>query len=224
MQSKISNPSTHQPINPSAIHPSTHQLINSSTHQLINPSTHQQHINVLKMDQTTKWYSISLALFTATLLLYRIGTVASNFFVAEFQVWALKRIIYPLLVQRRYFASVTRFQGAVVGSYFIINGVCMGIGIKSTSDLLLRSGTMASINMMPLFLGGRTSVLANFLGISLHTYYLAHHWIGRLVVIQSLLHVSLVIASGKPWTYDSFQIAGISVGSKHIQQAQEPRS
>ena len=87
----------------------------------------------------------------------------------------------------------------------------MGLGIKSTSDLISRSGMMASINLIPLFLGGRTSVLANFLGISLHTYYLAHHWIGRIVVLQGLLHVGLVIASGKPWTFDSFQISGISV-------------
>jgi hypothetical protein len=87
----------------------------------------------------------------------------------------------------------------------------MGLGIKTMSDLLVCSGLMDSINLIPLFLGGRTNVLANYVGISLHTYYIAHHWLGRLVIFQSLLHVALVIASGKPWTFDSSQISGISV-------------
>jgi len=87
----------------------------------------------------------------------------------------------------------------------------MGLGIKTRSDLISRSGLMASINLIPLFLGGRTNVLASFLGISLHTYYLAHHWVGRVVIIQGLIHVGSVIASRKPWTFDSFQISGISV-------------
>jgi len=54
-------------------------------------------------------------------------------------------------------------------------------------------------------------MLANLLGISLHTYYLAHHWIGRVVIVQSLIHVGLVISSRKPWTIDSIQITGITV-------------
>ncbi|CZR55712.1 uncharacterized protein PAC_05600 [Phialocephala subalpina] len=157
-----------------------------------------------------QWYAVSVAAVSACLLIHRIGSLAANFFVSRFQVLALKKLVYPLL-RRRYFGSVTRFQGLMVGSYIVINGFCMGIGIKNTGDLLLRSGTMAAINMIPLFLGGRTSVLANFLGISVHTYYLAHHWIGRVVILQSLLHVVLVIATGKPWTFDSSQISGISV-------------
>ncbi|KAG9229646.1 hypothetical protein BJ875DRAFT_386916, partial [Amylocarpus encephaloides] len=59
--------------------------------------------------------------------------------------------------------------------FFGINGFCIGLGIHSRSDLMLRSGTMASINLIPLFLGGRTNVLTNFLGITLHSYYLAHY-------------------------------------------------
>ena len=36
-------------------------------------------------------------------------------------------------------------------------------------------------------------MLSDFMGISLHSYYLAHHWIGRVVILQSLIHVGLVI-------------------------------
>jgi hypothetical protein len=159
----------------------------------------------------TYWYGVAIAGTAACLLLRLIGSVASEFLVSRFKALALRSIAYPLLIHRRYWASVTRLQGAMIGSYFIINGLCMGLGIKNKADLMARSGMMASINLIPLFLGGRTSMLANFLGISLHTYYLAHHWIGRLVIIQSILHIVLVIAAGKPWTFDSSQVSGISV-------------
>ncbi len=159
----------------------------------------------------TFWFAISLGAFLAGLLVYRTGFVTSNLFFSRCRVWFLKKVVYPLLVKRRYFSSITRWQGFLVSSYFIANGVLMGLGIKTMSDLLVCSGLMASINLIPLFLGGRTNVLANYVGISLHTYYIAHHWLGRLVIFQSLLHVALVIASGKPWTFDSSQISGISV-------------
>lgn len=159
----------------------------------------------------SQWYAISIAAITACLVILRMGSIVSNVFISRFQVLALKHLVYPLLVHRRYFTSITRFQGLLVGSYVIINGFCMGLGIKNSSDLLLRSGTMAAINMIPLFLGGRTSVFANFLGVSLHTYYIAHHWVGRVVIIQGMVHVGLAIAAGKPWTFDSSQISGISV-------------
>ncbi|KAJ8062059.1 hypothetical protein OCU04_009838 [Sclerotinia nivalis] len=89
----------------------------------------------------------------------------------------------------------------------------MGLGVKTTSDVISRAGIMASVNLIPLFLGGRTNALANFIGISIHSYYIAHHWIGRVVIIQSLLHVTFVLAAGQPWTFNSSQISGISAVS-----------
>jgi hypothetical protein len=170
----------------------------------------------------TQWYAVSIAAIAGCILLYRIGIVSSAFLTARFQYIALKNLAYPLLIPRRYnWKGVTRLQGAVLGGYFGINGFCMGLGITSRSELMARSGMLASINLIPLFLGGRTSVLANFLGISLHTYYIAHHWIGRLVILQGLLHVGLAITSGRPWTFDSFQISGISVSPHPLRPSRD---
>lgn len=146
----------------------------------------------------TQWYGIALGALFAFLLLYRTGSVASHFLIARFSVLALKHVSYPLLFRRRYYSSVSRIQATLVCSYFLINGFSMGLGIKTRSDLMIRSGVMASINIIPLFLGGRTSVLANFVGISLHTYYIGHHWVGRIVILQGILYVGLAIASGTP--------------------------
>ncbi|KAI9774702.1 MAG: hypothetical protein M1839_001663 [Geoglossum umbratile] len=70
---------------------------------------------------------------------------------------------------------------------------------------------MASVNMMPLFLGGRTSSLVNSIGIPLHTHYLVHHWIGRIAVMQGLLHASLAILSSNIVVKHS--ASGITVAS-----------
>jgi hypothetical protein len=161
----------------------------------------------------TQWYAISISIITAFLFIYRIGLVTYAYFVNRFRLVTLKHFVYPIFIKRRYWTGVSRLHASLIGSYFVINGFCMGLGIRNSSDLIIRSGTMASINLMPLFLGGRTSILADFLGVSLHTYYLAHHWIGRMVIFQGIIHVALVLTSGKPWTFDSSQISGISVGS-----------
>jgi hypothetical protein len=182
----------------------------------------------------TQWYAVSIAAVTICLVLRRIISVAPEW-INSFQGWVLRKVVYPHLqlprvvlrlipiplVVRHYCAKLTRLLFSAMGSYTIMNGFCMGLGIRRASlmsDLMIRSGVMASINLIPLFMGGRTSRLANFLGISLHTYYIAHHWIGWLVIIQSGLHVALALASGKPWAFDSSQISGITVGSHFTRQ------
>ena len=144
------------------------------------------------------WYTVAIAGTTACLFFHRTSLITSEFLVSRFKALTLKSIVYLLLISRWYWTSITRLQGLIIGSYYIINGFCMGLGIRSRADLIARSGMIASINLVLLFLGGWTSILANFLGISLYTYYLVHYWIGRLVIIQSLLHVALVIISRKP--------------------------
>jgi hypothetical protein len=130
--------------------------------------------------------------------------------------------VYPLLIKRRYtlwhwtiyWTSATRLECFMLGLYFFVNGFFMGYGIHKTNlkqELFVRSGTMAIINMIPLFLGGRTNILSNFLGISFHTYYLAHHWIGRMVIVLSILHIGLHTGSGKPSSYMRSQVSALTV-------------
>lgn len=52
---------------------------------------------------------------------------------------------------------------------------------------------MAIINMVPLFLGGRTNPVADALGISIQSYYFAHNWIGRVAIVEALIHSVIVL-------------------------------
>jgi len=60
---------------------------------------------------------------------------------------------------------------------------------KIIAELRGRTGHLALVNMLPLVvLAGRNSPFIPLLRISFDTYNLFHRWIGRVVVVQSVLH------------------------------------
>jgi hypothetical protein len=59
------------------------------------------------------------------------------------------------------------------------------------AELRGRSGTLATLNMVPLFLlAGRNNPLISILHISFDTYNLLHRWLGRMVVLESVVHTA----------------------------------
>ncbi|KAE8151957.1 ferric reductase like transmembrane component-domain-containing protein [Aspergillus avenaceus] len=59
------------------------------------------------------------------------------------------------------------------------------------AELRGRSGTLAVLNMVPLFLlAGRNNPLIPILHISFDTYNTLHRWLGRIVVIESVVHTA----------------------------------
>lgn len=101
---------------------------------------------------------------------------------------------YPLLVRRRQWASVTRLQASFLAVYFAGNSLFLWLRVHNLRAFEQRAALMAVANAVPLFLGGRTNPLADLLGVSLQSYYLAHHWVGRVMIVEALLHAILVMA------------------------------
>ncbi|KAI1050440.1 hypothetical protein LB506_001501 [Fusarium annulatum] len=57
------------------------------------------------------------------------------------------------------------------------------------AELRGRSGTLALVNMVPLIIfAGRNNLLIGLLKISFDTYNLLHRWMGRIVVLESIIH------------------------------------
>lgn len=54
----------------------------------------------------------------------------------------------------------------------------------------------AIVNLVLLYLGGRTNSIANSIGISFRTYYLAHYSVAAAVVALSLIHTARAVRSG----------------------------
>lgn len=64
------------------------------------------------------------------------------------------------------------------------------------SDGRNRTGVLAVMNMVPLFLlAGRNNPLIWLLGISFDTYNLIHRWIGRIVIIEAVAHTAFWMGS-----------------------------
>lgn len=105
----------------------------------------------------------------------------------------------------------TRFQLMFLISYVATNVVfcCVHIPFsanvqEATSYLKSRTGIMATINMVPLFLlAGRNNPLIPLLGISFDTYNLMHRWFGRIVILEALAH-TLVHLGGKGWAPEAW--------------------
>ncbi|KAJ5975984.1 FAD-binding 8 [Penicillium waksmanii] len=90
----------------------------------------------------------------------------------------------------------SRFQTILVALYFASQvAYCLFLDYRVNEKAALvaeirgRSGTLAVLNMVPLFLlAARNNPLISILHISFDTYNLLHRWLGRIVVIESIVH------------------------------------
>jgi hypothetical protein len=96
----------------------------------------------------------------------------------------------------------SRLQTFFLVGYFAVNvGFCFwridySNFSKGATELLGRSGIMAVINMIPLFLlAGRNNPIIKLTGISFDTMNLIHRWFGRIVVLEALAHTICWIAN-----------------------------
>ncbi|KAL1883389.1 hypothetical protein VTK73DRAFT_8956 [Phialemonium thermophilum] len=122
--------------------------------------------------------------------------------------WLKKNLVYAPLWKKRHNREVrissaisvgtlpSRFQSLVLGLYIGSNLAYMFLldwGNKNKysfcAELRGRSGTLALANMVPLIiLATRNSPLIPLLKISFDTYNLLHRWMGRIVVVEVVIH------------------------------------
>ncbi|KAH6633721.1 ferric reductase [Boeremia exigua] len=120
----------------------------------------------------------------------------------------------------------SRLQSFFLIGYFAVNvGFCVWkIDYSSfaagAGELLSRSGVMAVMNMIPLFLlAGRNNPIIKLTGISFDTMNLIHRWFGRIVVLEAIAHTVCWIANkvqSKGWaavqasiTHSEFIMTGL---------------
>lgn len=90
----------------------------------------------------------------------------------------------------------TRLQSLLLSFYIGSNVIYMFVlnwknenRYAFCAELRGRSGTLSLVNMVPLIIfAGRNNPLIGLLKISFDTYNLLHRWMGRLVVIEALIH------------------------------------
>jgi len=126
-----------------------------------------------------------------------------NFYYARFKKSCLDAPLFRTRHHREFKMSSaigigtlpSRLQTFFLVGYFAVNiGFCVwkidySSYTKGASELLSRSGIMAVINMIPLFLlAGRNNPIIKLTGISFDTMNLIHRWFGRIVVLEAIAH------------------------------------
>jgi len=97
----------------------------------------------------------------------------------------------------------TRLQLLFLVGYFATNIAFCVITIDYSGTLKQvaalvrnRTGVLAVVNMVPLFLmAGRNNPLIKLLGISFDTFNLLHRWLGRIVILEALAHTLAFLVS-----------------------------
>ena len=130
--------------------------------------------------------------------------------VEESELWAFlkKQVLYSPLGGKRHNREVklseavnvgtlpSRFQTLILFLYIgsqIAYCTFLDYDVNEPAALIAelrgRSGTLAVLNMVPLFLlAGRNNPLFPLLHVSFDTYNLLHRWMGRIVVLESITH------------------------------------
>ncbi|KAH7070507.1 ferric reductase like transmembrane component-domain-containing protein [Paraphoma chrysanthemicola] len=113
----------------------------------------------------------------------------------------------------------SRLQTFFLVGYFAVNVgfCCWKIDYSNFSagagELLSRSGIMAVINMIPLFLlAGRNNPIIKLTGISFDTMNLIHRWFGRIVILEAIAHTVC-------WMANKIHTKGATVGWMTIQKS-----
>lgn len=126
--------------------------------------------------------------------------------------WIKRNVVYAPVSRKRHNREIqlssainigtlpTRLQLFFLLGYFATNVAYCVIHIPfnsagAASQLRNRTGILATINLMPLFLmAGRTNPLISILGMSFDTFNLLHRWFGRIVVLEALAHTLSYVA------------------------------
>jgi predicted ferric reductase len=121
----------------------------------------------------------------------------------------------------------SRFHTLILFGYLASNAAYMFIlDWKNENKYALcaeirgRSGTLSVVSMVPLIIfAGRNNPLIGILNISFDTYNLLHRWMGRISIIEAIIHViawAIVQVADNGWAgvqhkilYDKFVTSGI---------------
>ncbi|AEO69177.1 d7b3b970-aa88-4140-93ef-6368a989957b [Thermothielavioides terrestris] len=122
--------------------------------------------------------------------------------------WFKRNVLYAPILRKRHNREFqlssalnvgtlpTRLQLVFLLGYFATNVAFCVITIDFSGPFTQvaalvrnRTGVLATVNMIPLFLmAGRNNPLIPLLGISFDTFNLLHRWLGRIVILEALAH------------------------------------
>lgn len=174
------------------------------------------------LSTTETIYGFCFCLIITFVVTYRVITqlisiiLKSSIMSSFIRPFFMRHFLYPS--HRGYLLGIwssSRLDLILVVLYFVLTSVCTAINVDSVDKATIRTGRLALINLLPLFLGGGYQFGASLLGISLQGYGVFHRAIGSVVFLEALAHVILVVQKDSTDLAQERQFYGLLVGSAH---------
>ncbi len=160
------------------------------------------------------YYSIGFSAMWAVPLLPGLYSLFQQYVVPLFrrQLAKVRYQRFSGLTRLHLFRGATCIELLLLSAYIAGNGVAVALEAVKGATITSSAALAASINLVPLLLGGRTSRLADVIGLSRPTYYVAHHWIGRTAIVEGLVHAAIGLnAVGRGQAFDPIALSGCIV-------------
>ncbi|KAK7179080.1 ferric reductase like transmembrane component [Paraphaeosphaeria sporulosa] len=135
-------------------------------------------------------YALSFASAVIVLFIWRIWRLINRSTRTAIMLFIRKRLLYALLVRRlRTSSDISVLAGLNLFLCGAANVTACTLWVPNPAEIAKRCGTLFIINVIPLYLGGRTNYIADkILRLQLNEYALLHRWMGRICVAQGLVH------------------------------------
>jgi hypothetical protein len=163
---------------------------------------------------TPEWYAISVGALVALSIISCIILFFASLLRIYGKFYVLKYVFYPQLP--RFLPGrqdATGFDLLILVAFLGGNILSMKLNVRTKADFISRSAMVCTINLIPLALGARMNIIASRCGIKLSTYSRAHRWLGRVAIIEGLIHVAVAMSSQKPDLRKLHDIAGLVVSA-----------
>jgi hypothetical protein len=137
-----------------------------------------------------QFYAVSLGvLVVLSIVVHTLLSITNVRIYGTF--YFLKYVYYPEFPQfMGYPRQTTWFDALILMAFLLGNAICMAINVNGIPDLIKRSALICTINLIPLALGAQMNLIANRCGIRLSAYARIHRWLGRIAIIEGLIHAA----------------------------------
>jgi len=156
-----------------------------------------------------QWYAVALAAIAALLIVFYVWGISIRFLRTYATYYFLKLVFYPRV--HKYIRGTTRYHALLVIALLVGNVLCLALGIHDRTDILQRTGLLSAVNLVPLALGSHMNSVVSCCGVGYEAYSAIHRWIGRVAVIEGVIHAILAVVSQTPNLHSSTQVAALVV-------------
>lgn len=144
-------------------------------------------------------YTLSYAAVVVFIILWRayqlLTLKARERLFSIFSKWAFYTIIVP---RQKGSSDVSVIAGCLILLMFMGNIAGSIVAIRNRTELSIRLARLFAINLTVLFVGGRSSfIIDKILRWPMAEYYLFHRWVGRISILEALVHGILQSAESR---------------------------